>query len=675
MKKLISKILCLIIAVGVLASAFVACDWITVNQDRDMQQVVASVQIDEGIESENIYKRQLVSGYVSYAYQYVQYYGYTQARAYQTVLDNLVNNRIIIQYARKQLATKYADIKKNGATNEFEEAFLAHSQAGKNNLAAIDYSKGEVDNLKQYLSDYEIAKAYYNVRKSVNSLIDSYDTTEEETTARETVNYTARTTPTVEQPDYDDMTEAELKNATPSAHDLAVADLTLNVGVDSITQDNMYDLYMAVYEKYAIDLTTIARRKAFSSVVQALKDQGLISSKETGAKYDVKADQNNVFSYQYFSDSLKAQLESTLVQKFENSLIAGVHATLSDDAVWEQYKIDYESQKATYTNDYSAYETALNSASDTKFVLCNPFKEQKYGYVANLLIGFTAEQSAELSDFKAKEGVTLEEIKQFRQALVFDLLARDQRDSWVNLNYGTYAENKFTFDQKYLLSDLAALNSYVGAVTVKDENGYTEKDSDGVEVTKWEFTKVKADAMSFDSFVADYLSLVGMEYKRFESDDFGVIADFDEQKLNEFKDLIFAFSTDPGSLSTEYGYLYSPLKSSFVTEFTDACELVVGEGVGAYTMVITDYGVHVIVCTKIAEDPYDVLNDEAKYKSDLSDETTLAYKYREVKRDAVTDTEISKEVSRCVSEYHNDTNKVKLYEKAYEDLVTETSAN
>ena len=99
--------MCLVMAVSVALTVFVGCDWITINTDRDMDQVIATVKISDDIDGEDIHKRQLVSGYYSYGYQYVYYYGYTQAQAYETVMDNLVNNRIVIQQSRLELAKLY----------------------------------------------------------------------------------------------------------------------------------------------------------------------------------------------------------------------------------------------------------------------------------------------------------------------------------------------------------------------------------------------------------------------------------------------------------------------------------------------------------------------------------------------------------------------------------------
>ena len=69
-----------------------------------------TVDISAGAEkgvATDILKRDLIAGYMSYGYYYVQNYGYTTAKAYQLVLDNLVNNAVIIQQSKKELAGDY----------------------------------------------------------------------------------------------------------------------------------------------------------------------------------------------------------------------------------------------------------------------------------------------------------------------------------------------------------------------------------------------------------------------------------------------------------------------------------------------------------------------------------------------------------------------------------------
>ena len=672
MKNKLSKIVVMIMAVVMCLSAFVGCDWITTNVDEDMKQTVATVKISEAVNAEDITKKQLNAGYLSYGYQYVQNYGYTTSKAYSLVLQNLVNNRIIVQQSRVEIAKLYNSFLDGSATakTDFEKYMKDNTLAGTTKL---DAKESSAEALEKFLSEYEVEQAKYSVRKSINSMIDTYVEKDEDEDEREDVTYTARTTPTEKtEKSYE---EWELKTATPTDKEYSVANLTLKDDAIKTKYTNKFDLNSAVAKAYKTDYDGKGRKKAYSSLIKTLKNTGLIGKNE-----QIK---DNEFKYSYFEDLYKAQLESALVSRYEDSLIAGVEKTLDGenyDALWAQYKVEYETQKETYKNDRSAYEKALGEVSDTKFVLANPFKGEAYGYVLNLLIGFTDEQSADYKEYSAKKGITEADKIAYREKLLKGLVAKDQRTSWVQNSYGTYdkATKKFTFDSKYLVSDDSALSSFIGKVTVKDEDGYVKENSDGVEETKWEVTDVTSDTIAFDAFYATYLKTLIGDKKIYEKDNALTIGQttFTDELNDKFNELMFAFSTDTGCLNKTYGYLSTPSNSDYVKEFANAARAVVTEGVGAYTVVATDYGYHIIICTNVISDPYTIdAAGEAKFKADVLTEDTIAYKYRNVKVNAVVDSEVSKIANKFISEAKGKETTVSYNYGAFKDLVEKDDFN
>ncbi len=672
MKNKLSKIVVMIMAVVMCLSAFVGCDWITTNVDEDMKQTVATVKISEAVNAEDITKKQLNAGYLSYGYQYVQNYGYTTSKAYSLVLQNLVNNRIIVQQSRVEIAKLYNSFLDGSATakTDFEKYMKDNTLAGTTKL---DAKESSAEALEKFLSEYEVEQAKYSVRKSINSMIDTYVEKDEDEDEREDVTYTARTTPTEKtEKSYE---EWELKTATPTDKEYSVANLTLKDDAIKTKYTNKFDLNSAVAKAYKTDYDGKGRKKAYSSLIKTLKNTGLIGKNE-----QIK---DNEFKYSYFEDLYKSQLESALVSRYEDSLIAGVEKTLDGenyDALWAQYKVEYETQKETYKNDRSAYEKALGEVSDTKFVLANPFKGEAYGYVLNLLIGFTDEQSADYKEYSAKKGITEADKIAYREKLLKGLVAKDQRTSWVQNSYGTYdkATKKFTFDSKYLVSDDAALSSFIGKVTVKDEDGYVKENSDGVEETKWEVTDVTSDTIAFDAFYDTYLKTLIGDKKIYEKDNALTIGQttFTDELNDKFNELMFAFSTDTGCLNKTYGYLSTPSNSDYVKEFANAARAVVTEGVGAYTVVATDYGYHIIICTNVISDPYTIdAAGEAKFKADVLTEDTIAYKYRNVKVNAVVDSEVSKIANKFISEAKENEKTVSYNYGAFKDLVEKDDFN
>ena len=692
MKKFFSKLIALTLALSVVVGVVSACDWITVNNERDLDQVVASVKIADNVESDNITKRQLKTRYTSYEYQYVYYYGYTESAAYELALKNLTQNRVINQKARIELAKIYNDAISSGAElDEFTDYFKKNALAAGKQIdpAKSDFTvnSAEPKGVVQYLTVYEYENAYYNAKKTINSMIDSYQDADEDETENETVTYTDRTAPASKE--NDDDTESYKKQDSPTYQERLAASATLGDAAFSQDIDNVYDLDMAVFSAYKLDIdSTKERKKAYNSMIKDLRNQGLIESEDISYDKDVNA----ILNYSYFKEIVKAQLESALIIKYQDSLITTIQAKLDDEAVWNQYVIDYNAQSAKYFVSNTDYETALDSATDTSPVLCNPF--ENYGYVSNILIPFSTEQKAALTAKQQEKNVTEQQINDYRKALAKDIVAYDQRSSWVYSNHGKYENGKFNFEDAYLITVDEPLNtvlsSYIGSVEVKDENGYTVKNDDGATVPKWLYSAVSPSAISYNDFVTDYLNKIGLSsnviFEEGNPATVGFMGGYTENSgkkaldlkdLDAVKALTFAFSTDPGILSKEYGYLYSPYTSAseYVSEFAAAAKAIVEKGVGAYTVVLTDYGYHVMVCTKKVTDEYDVDSDKDVFLADLKVKGSFAEKYRQIKYDSLTNNEISKFVNKFISETMDESSgAITYYKDNYADLVTETKS-
>ena len=661
MKKLIAKILTLVLSATFVLSMFVACDWVTTNTDRDYNQVVASVNIDsEKLYNDEITKRELITNYLSYAYQYVQYGYYTQSQAYEMVLDNLVSNKVIVQKARLDLAAS-------------KNVTLKYEKTGGRGLEN-DYVK----HLKAFLTDYEYAQAIYQVRDSVNSMIDSF-VKEEEKDPEEDETITIRTTPTIEADG--DMDEAELKEHAADSDEKAIVAAQLGDAhkAEVEAKISLYDLNAYLYANYAIDFSG-ERLKAVNQMFDFLEENGFILEGEKKSYLDT-ANPDKVLNTTYFQSLIVSSLESAVIAVYEDSLIAQIEGEyLSNDGLWEQYVYEYESQKALYKNDVTAYEAALNKASDKSFVLYCPY--EGYGYVANLLIGFSEAESALLSEYSAKKGITDAQIKAYRTSLLSSVKASDQRASWVQSNYGEYAENAFTFGEKYRTSSLENISSFIGTVVPTTAEGTEKEDENGVKKTVWTFEKVEATEIPYNTFYSTYVQPVLGDHVLFEEGNNATIktvANYSEEVFNKIEDLLFAFSTDPGCLGTEYGYLYSPYTNTYVEEFAAASKAVIAQGEGAYTVVVTDFGYHIILCTKVVSNPYDVeaadqATEKAKFVADLANEGSLAFNYREVKKDSIVSEKISKHIETEISPFLKDgSTAVTYFEKTYSDLITEES--
>ncbi|MBR3863529.1 MAG: hypothetical protein IKJ19_00210 [Clostridia bacterium] len=667
MKKIVTKIVTLIVVCVMSLTTLFGCGLITVNTDRDMAQVIAKVQVSENVNAEEIKKSELVSGFLSYGYMYVQYYGYTEAAAYEMVLDGIVQNRIIIQSAREALAKDYNEKTKD---NDFMNYFYDNALAGE---GQINSKPNELKDLEKYLTAYEKAQAYYNVKVSIDQLIDSYMEAEDEE-EKEDETFTARAVPTVDASDA--KYEYELKQETPTEYDYKKAALVLGSENIEETYTNLYDLNLAVYNEYEIDLVKgsedyTKRLKAFNKALKNLQDAGVISSKE---HVDVRTHgidailglKEGVKGYEYFVNTVKSQYESLIVAKYEDSLISEYEGKLTNEMLFAQYVTEYEAQEINYTNNVANYESALESATKDSFVLCNPYED--YGYVLNLLIGFSEEQTAALN---AKEVS--------RNDLLKELVAKDQRITWAQSSYGDFANNVFTFGEDYIVSENSKdlLGEYIGTLLGAKES--TIEDENGVEKPAYSFENIMPKSIGIEEFVSTYLNtFIGTAIDLKTNVLSGKLTDWNDAKRDMFEDLLYAFSTDPGSLGTYMGYVYSPKTSSttYVKEFADAAARVVSAGVGAYELVATDYGYHLILCTKVIEKETSRLYaDVNAFMADVEIEGTLAYNYKKAKSDAIVSAKISEKADLLVNQLKEKEGVVTKFPKTYEDLIPEESSS
>ncbi len=394
----------------------------------------------------------------------------------------------------------------------------------------------------------------------------------------------------------------------------------------------------------------------------------------------------------YFKKQLNTEKVQLLVLSYQDSLVKEVEAEMTPESLYFDYANLYESQKAEYSTDYEAYEKVLNALKKDSLLVYNPY--EGYGFVSNLLIGFSDEQSAELAAFKTKEGVTTSQVEEFRNQLATTLLAKDQRISWATSGKGNYNEqgNNYEFDGKYFLSDengtlRNALSSFIG--NVNNPISSTEEDADGLEETVWTVSNGYASGIGFADFYNTFLKDSEVGFTADITNAYFVkngtvnsIADYETNKErydNAMKDLIYAFSTDPGSLTAYKGYMYSPFTSAttYVPEFADAAKALISAGAGSYTMVVTDYGVHIMVCTEVIQ-PTTAKIDQTKFINHINGQTTdlsaedIAFidNFKKVKQDTLVEDYVAQKANSFVSKYlEEDSNATVFYKDNYKDLV------
>ncbi|MBO5713352.1 MAG: hypothetical protein J6R88_04055 [Clostridia bacterium] len=285
----------------------------------------------------------------------------------------------------------------------------------------------------------------------------------------------------------------------------------------------------------------------------------------------------------------------------------------------------------------------------------------------NLLIGFDEMQTTLLNAYKAKSNVTNGEIEAYRDSLVSTLVAKDQRVSWIYSGYGEYDDvnNKFTFKESYVKNE--NLREFNG--TIKNAKPYEYLDSYGKSKTGYNYGKITATDVTYNNFKTTFEKVMGVALVGENWAVTNIERTLGEKDVDNFRDLIFAYSTDSGSLSETYGYIYSPLTSSttYVKEFANKAKDLVALGEGAIGAVTTDYGVHVMLCSKVIVGTGKTVMDKATFENKLTNENEIPYQFKEYKLNVVVAGEVN---NKATSFINANKSKVEYYEDRYSDLIT-----
>ena len=516
MKRKFVSMLAMIMSFIIMATTLVGCNLVTKDIDRDMNQIVASVSIEEGVKND-ITKRELVLAYINYS-------GYASAGSVQSetinqILDSLITNKILVQNAMK-----YFD----------------------NNQNAQDKW-----NLEKYLTTDEKVEALYSTRKAINDIMDGFDESKKEANTSETFIDEVRTVPT----------GAQNKDNTDKK----------------------------AYIDKAFDISsTASRREAYNKTVALLKNNGLLGDGFNGT----------FESSSYYQNVLTSEYEAIILNNYNKALSKQIRQEYTFEKLSEEFLNRFNTQK-NWSNQQ--FVDSLSSASLAEPILYSKYGE--YGYVYNLLLGAGEEVEAKIKEIDENKSDKDRELE--RKDLLKDTKVKDLRASWILSGYD-FDGTKFTGD--YALAKEDSLE-FKGTV-VKGEG----------EDAKYSITNTKE--FNLDDFVKmmeEYVygeeqtpvTLSETEYSVFRKVNSNAdIKDYDK-KINE---LLFAFSTDPGSLNTYKGYAIKPAVETgdeeYVETFANAARELLIMGKSSYVMVASDFGYHVLFYSQVFNGNYSVVDAE-----------------------------------------------------------------
>ncbi len=708
------KVAALVLGLALAAGGVGCGNFIITDSEKDLKQTVATVNVSGHLTEEyadvaddvaeivnslstDISKRDLVISFLNTGYQYVQNYGYTTEDTFNMLMDGLVSNEIMIQYAiayylkNTSLSAagckQYVEAQKAGASEREKELYKAYPE-----VLVLKYfiTDGGNDD-----TDYNVV--VYNLKKSLNDSLDSLEegyikaeTNEEETTE-------ARTLPT---------------NVKTEKEDYFNANYGVYTGRN--TKDGKGGF--GDYEKQE-GSTTSTRKKAYNAFLANLQTYNLIGNEDT----------TDVTELSYYYVELSSLLGQALINKYFESMEDSVTANMNETYMQAKYKEMRDEQKNAYETEPSDFSTAMGSVSDTSFLL---YGLDGFGYVYNILLPFSTSQNIRYSEAKNNGANSQNDIYKARREILKGVKGKDLRDSWISLhdasNYsytvGEGAAKKYYFFEDNLganaqyekLTQYAGTYAYNGKVEeVDDELEFTPEeiaidkahdgnDKDGfIEIFQKHITetvnetgieakgqvnvgntaKFSKPAEKYTSYntskftndkdeVKDYSSFIyytgKVEGLTASADDYFKEGTAAYKALSAVNELMFAYSTDTGCLNTYFGYAVSPYKTDFVKEFEYAAREAIKGGVGTYVVCATDFGWHIVYASYVYNGTGDVYGGYNEAQKDTEGSFSNLF-YESLKTSAAQNYSTEKQ-NEVLNRYNND-DCVTLFTERYQDLL------
>lgn len=290
----------------------------------------------------------------------------------------------------------------------------------------------------------------------------------------------------------------------------------------------------------------------------------------------------------YFERMLVEQLEAQLIEVhtelLEKQLMNEIGSADKSDAeikeselfkeLEQRYKSLQTAQGQQFEANIDANITQIEGLSDTTYLLYNAAKGQ-YGFVRHILFKFNDVQTMKLNEIKAQD-LSDKAKEDARNELAQKITVKDLREENEETGF-TPTGDKWGSVAEFM----GFFNTAFGGTDTTEKNTYGD-------------TIYKATS------IPNYISTseIPSENPRTETTDIALIKD-------KFIDYEYAYSDDTASLGSSTNMLLNQFTDPFlsnqkyVTEFSEASRNVINTGIGTYTTVVTDYGIHLILCADL----------------------------------------------------------------------------
>ncbi len=541
MRKISIAMTTILMAVLMCLSTLLGCGLVTTNYDRDMKQVVATVQIDASAPKKVIYKKDLIAAYINHNSSDSEHNHSSGENIFDEIVDELINDAVFVQYAMKYFAENPSELDNDG-------------------VAITEGNKWEMNT---YLNAEEKLDALFYAHQDINQLLDSY--LDEEEKVGDTYSGALRVTPTgatndTEKTDAQKEGYINLTKNQPESHD--------------VNNPNGH-----------IDVSN--KRQAFTKLVNMLEENDFLGDDYIPGCLETT---------EYFKMVLDSYQESKLLEKFEIAVQKKARETISYADVTNRYVELYNEQKV-YTK--TEFETALSSLSAATPIL---YGREGYGTVYHILIKATDKMTEALNEWKEENNKTSgayqnADYSDERAKIFKDITAKDLRDSWINLGYD-FNGTSFTGDYTLCKDDSLPFKGTVTHLNSADSEDFDYRAKYRVDSVQ-EFSLEEILELINDYLYAgtaniptDLEDIDSVTYTAGTAND-----DFN----NRLRELMFAFSGDDSTtaLNTYKGYVIKPQpdgdeKDEWMLEFAEEGRKLIGADQKTFKVVATDYGYHIM---------------------------------------------------------------------------------
>ena len=514
---------------------------------------------------------------------------------------------------------------------------------------------------RRYLDSDQMIEATYNTYKIFNDLLDQFE-------------------------------ETDVKDKLSDAYDQQVRTVPKDA---KKAEEELDSTKMQEYIDKGFDLSSTAkRREAFNRLINFLKVNNLLGE-------DYK--NNDLTTTEYYKRNIKLERENILVETYRDLQTLKLRKQYTFADLENAFKAELEDQKG-WSN--AEFVEALSNASVKEPVLYGV--NGTYGYVYNLLLGVDEIQSERIKAID--ETLSNAEREQARNDILKTTRVKDLRSSWIISGYDFDGKN-FTGD--YTFAKLAKNSlEFKGDVILLNPS-----ENDATKPVEGEDAQYNAVSTIYglDEFIACMNAyMTGGEFDKTQPQNVtdnkgdysgnsvysaGTYNGNVEEYTAKINELLFAFSTDSGSLNTYKGYVIKPEvdganSEEYVETFATAGRELIAKGGNSYVIVASDYGYHVMFFSEkftaektVADNLIDYMNAEFDLPEGITTwqnyfdnmvkdfgewEDTNNYMY--LLLDAISSSKITNQINRLerdvVNEYlYEKDNAVVIFEKAYSDLL------